>query len=214
MAEIAAASAPAEGQGRQTYLVDRRFQLKYALLMAGAGVLVALLFGFWVYQVHLQATQLVQMDPETRVLVRNGERLLLYSFIAISALMALALALLGVVMTHRVAGPIFVIGHYMTVLAQGRYPRMRTLRKQDELRSFFQVFLSAVAALKTREARHAAVLEDVAARIRAALPRAPELAPALDWLEQAARERRLALSVDDSEPTPLYVAAPTGGASH
>jgi len=207
---IAAASAPVAGHHRRAYLVDRRFQLKYALLMAGAGVVLALLFGFWVYQVHVQAMELVPLDAETRALVAHGDRLLLLVLLGISALMAVALALLGIVMTHRVAGPIFVMGHYMTVLGQGRYPRMRTLRKADELRGFFQIFLSAVGAMKTREARHAALLEDVAARLRAAAPRAPELQAAAEALEEAARERRQALSVDDPEPTPLYIPAPAG----
>jgi len=121
--------------------------------------------------------------------------------------MALALGLLGVVVTHRVAGPVYVMSHYMTVLATGRYPRMRTLRRGDELKRFFQVFIHAVDAVKAREARHAAVLEDAVDRMRSALARAPELAPAIEALAAAARERRLALQADDPEPTPMYVPA-------
>ena len=39
----------------------------------------------------------------------------------------------------------------------------------------------------------------------------PELVPAIELLTAAVRERRLALSADDSEPTPLAVAAPHQG---
>jgi hypothetical protein len=201
----AAARAPAAAHGRRSYLVDRGFQVKYALLLGGAGVLLAAVFGFWLYQAHVQATQLVPLDPEIRALVDRSDRELLVAFAGIAALMGLALAFVGVVITHRVAGPVFVMGHYMTVLSQGRYPRMRTLRRSDELRRFFLVFLEAVDAMKKRDAAHAVALEDAVERMRAALPRVPELGPAIDALEAAARERRRALHADDPEPTPIYV---------
>jgi len=206
MAEAsAAARAPAAAHGRRSYLVDRGFQLKYALLLAGAGVLLSIVFGFWLYQAHVQAIQLVPLDAELRALVDRSDRELLTAFAGIAALMGLALAFVGVVITHRVAGPVFVMGHYMTVLSEGRYPRMRTLRRSDELRRFFLVFLQAVEAMKQRETAHAAVLEDAVERMRGAASRAPELVPAMEALAAAARERRRALQLDDPEPTPLYV---------
>jgi hypothetical protein len=206
MAEAsAAARAPAAAHGRRSYLVDRGFQLKYALTLAGAGVLLSIVFGFWLYQAHVQAIQLVPLDEELRGLVDRSDRELLTAFAGISALMGLALAFVGVVITHRVAGPVFVMGHYMTVLSQGRYPRMRTLRRSDELRRFFLVFLNAVDAMKQRDAAHTVVLEEAVEKMRAAVPRAPELAPVIEALAAAARERRAALQLDDPEPTPLYV---------
>ena len=97
------------------------------------------------------------------------------------------------------------MGHYMSVLAQGRFPRMRTLRQRDELKGFFQTFIEAVSALKLREARHATVLEEAVERMRAASSRAPELVPAIEALEGAARERRQALAADDPELTPMFI---------
>jgi len=193
---------------RRQYLVDRGFQLKYALLMAAAGLLVAGVFGLWILQAHAQATALLGPDPETRALVERSDRLLLGAFAAIALLLAAALGLLGVVITHRVAGPVFVLGHYLGVLAEGRYPRMRTLRRSDELKGFFRAFLDAVEAMKVREARHTAVLEDAIRRMREAAQAAPELAPAIEALEKAARERRAALAQDDLELTPIAVPAP------
>jgi len=209
MVEGHAASGPIHH--RRRFLLDRGFQLKYALLMAAAGLAVAVVFGLWLHQAHQQAIALLSPDAETVALIQRSDGLLLGSFAAISLLLAAALGLFGVVITHRVAGPVFVMGHYLTVLAQGRFPRMRTLRRSDELKAFFRVFIEAVEAMKTREARHAAVLEDALARMRAASARAPELVPAIELLTAAVRERRLALSADDSEPTPLAVAAPHQG---
>jgi hypothetical protein len=204
----AAAGACDAGHHRRQFLVDRGFQAKYALLFAGAGLVVALVFGLWLHQVHVQATALLAPDAETRALVERSDRILLAAFAAIAVLLAAALGLLGVVVTHRVAGPVFVMGHYLRVLAEGRFPRMRTLRRSDELKEFFRTFLEAIEAMKAREARHAAVLEDAVQRMRDAERRAPELAPAIEALEAAIRERRLALAADDPELTPIAVPAP------
>lgn len=208
MAEASAAPAAKSEGHRRRYLVDRGFQLKYAVLMALSGVVVAAVFGLWLHQAHAQATALLAPDAETRALVERSDRLLLVAFAAIAALLAAALGLLGVVITHRVAGPVFVMGHYLQVLAQGRFPRMRTLRRSDELKNFFRIFIDAVDAMKIREAKHAAVLEDAVQRMRAAGGRSPELAPAIEALAAAARERRAALAQDDLELTPMAVPRP------
>lgn len=212
MVESAARGAPAAtSRPRRRYLLDRGFQLKYALLMAAAGLVVALAFGLWLHQAHVQATALLAQDPETQALIARSDRLLLGAFVAIAVLLAAALFLLGVVVTHRVAGPVFVMGHYLAVMAQGRFPRMRALRRGDELKGLFRTFSDAVEALKAREARQVEALEDALQRMRAAAGRAPELAPAIEALAAAAAERRAALSADP-DPTPVAVPAPGQGA--
>jgi hypothetical protein len=52
------------------------------------------------------------------------------------------------------------------------------------------------------------VLEDAVQRMRDAERRAPELAPAIDALEAAIRDRRLALAADDPDLTPMAVPVP------
>jgi hypothetical protein len=199
---------PSATAPRRRVLIDRGFQLKYALFMAAAGLLVAAIFGLWLHQAHAQAIALLRPDDRTRVLIEQSDRLLLAAFAAIALLLAAALGLLGVVITHRVAGPVFVMGHYLTVLSQGRFPRMRTLRRSDELKAFFRVFIDAVEAMKKREARHVAMLEEALVRVRAAAARAPDLQAAAQALDAAVMERRLALAADDPELTPLAVPAP------
>jgi hypothetical protein len=209
MAEGSAAPVGKSEGHRRHYLLDRGFQLKYAILMACAGLGVAIVFGLWLHQAHAQATALLAPDVETRALVERSDRLLLGAFGLIAILLAAALGLLGVVITHRVAGPVFVMGHYLEVLAEGRFPRMRTLRRSDELRTFFKTFIEAVDKIKMREARHAALLEEAVQRMRGAVIKHPDLQPAIDALAAAARERRAALAQDDLELTPMAVPAPT-----
>lgn len=201
MAEGTRAPASQPAHHRRTYLIDRGFQLRYALLLAGAGALLALVCGLWLHQAHAQATELLPLDAESRALVARTDRELLGALLGITALMALALGVLGVVITHRVAGPVLVLGRYLQAFGAGRYPPVRALRRGDELQRLFRVFGEGVQALRARELEHADLLEDAAARVRAALPKAPELAPALEALATAARARREALADEPSRPT-------------
>jgi len=199
MAEGSTASAGAPAHHRRTYLVDRGFQLRYALLLAGAGAVLALFCGLWLHQAHVQATELLPLDADARALVERSDRELLGALLGITGLMALALGVLGVIITHRVAGPVLVLGRYLQAFGQGRFPRVRALRRGDELKRLFGVFGDGVEALRAREAAHADLLEQAVARLRVTLPRAPELAAVADQLAEAARQRREALA---DEPAP------------
>lgn len=181
---------------RRIYLVDRSFQLKYILWLIAWGVVVAALFGLWTYQAHQQAVETVVRDPEQRALFESANRQLIWALAGIGALSAAALGLLGFVMTHRVAGPIYVMSHLLNLLAQGRYPSKRGLRKSDELQDFYAQFTDTVRAMRERETERVERLQDAIATMRSALPRAPELAEAIQVLEHEAQSRREALTED------------------
>jgi hypothetical protein len=175
---------------RRTYLIDRPFQLKYILLLAGWGVVMAGLFGLWAWQAHRQAVDLLGSHPEQLALLRVADRTLLWALCGIGALSAAALALLGYLMTHRVAGPVWVLGHALGELAEGRYPARRELRKGDELRSLHERFQLAVEALAVRDRRTLSALEDALERLKPAAAIDPTLQPVVAALESEARARR------------------------
>jgi len=200
-AEAPASPAPGARPKRRVYLVDRRFQLKYTLVLAGAGLLVALVFGLWIWQAHRQSLEMAVTDPTLRAVLEAGDRQLLLVFVGIAVTMSAALGLVGLVLTHHVAGPIYVMSHYLSALAQGRYPRMRPLRRGDELKDFFELFQRAVAAMREREVRHAAASEDAIERMRAASARAPELEGAVRALEAVVRDERDAVGAEPASPS-------------
>jgi HAMP domain-containing protein len=180
----------ARARSRRTYLIDRRFQLKYVLLLAGWGVVLALLFGAWAWQAHEQAAEVLARDPAQLALLAASDRLLRWVLAGIGLLTVLALGLLGFVMTHRVAGPVWVMGHALAELAAGRYPARRGLRRGDELQALHARFHEAVEALAARDRHTLSVLEEAVARLRPAAAADPALAPALEALEAEARARR------------------------
>lgn len=184
--ETAAAQAtePRRKYGRRTFLVDRGFQLKYTLGIVGANFVLSLVFGAMMYRAHQENSALLAVPPEFLPVVASYDRSALYTMAGISAMMAGALGLLGVLFTHRIAGPLFVLGHYVSILAKGRYPVMRPLRKGDELREFFATFQRAVESMKARDRADASAIEDAVRRAEAGDP------SGLEALRTLARERR------------------------
>ena len=72
-------------------------------------------------------------------LERNRLRIL-WVLIGTGLLLVLGLAAYGIKMTHRVAGPLFKVGLYLTKMRAGRYDTVYNLRKGDQLVDFFEHF--------------------------------------------------------------------------
>jgi len=195
-------NAPARVKvGRRNFLVDRSFQLKYTLYMVVVGAAISLLFGAMMYQAHVEATQLIDMPDPLREAVKSQDSTLLWLVMAIAVVMAVALGLFGILITHRVAGPIYVFSHYMNVLGEGRYPMLRPLRKNDELKTFYERFHGAVEAMKDRDRTRGAELKDIAAKLEEAAGKSPDLAaslkPAAETLRAMAGKMLVAAATED-----------------
>src|SRR4051794_5951516 len=187
------ASAPASSKapkfGRRTYVIDRGFQLKYTLLLVVVGAVISSLFGGMMYLAHLDAQRALNPPPQLRDALARADSTLLWLMVAITVMMATAFGLFGILITHRVAGPVFVMSHYMSILAKGRYPLMRSLREQDELKGFFQRFQDAVEALRVREASEADVLTEAVTRLEG-VAQSAEAKAALESVRQIGARKR------------------------
>ncbi len=176
---------------RRTYLIDRGFQLKYTVSLVVAGALISVLFGSLAYlaDVDVQRNLMDELiragggaDPAVVArLLKESASTLLVLISGVALLMALALGLVGVLITHRVAGPIYVISHYVLALSEGRYPNFRPLRKNDELRTFFDRFRSAVEAMRKRELDEVTMIAECVDRLHVTGggPQIKEIAAAL-----------------------------------
>jgi len=77
--------------------------------------------------------------------------------------MSLVLSLVGLLVSHRVAGPMRVLRGQFRRLAEGGFPRWRPLRSHDELRDVFAEFHTTVDALRRREHEELTALESALA---------------------------------------------------
>jgi hypothetical protein len=92
--------------------------------------------------------------------VAAQQRLMLYSVVGGLSLLCIMIGLVGIYITHKVAGPIYKMKLLLRQVGQGKlnFPR-GGLRKGDELQHFFDVFLKMADDLKARQQREVELLD-------------------------------------------------------
>lgn len=79
------------------------------------------------------------------------QQTLLGALVAMLALLVVGVALLGIVFTHKVAGPIFKMRRLLGEVGAGKLIVRERLRRGDELQDFFETFERMVDALRHRQ---------------------------------------------------------------
>lgn len=180
---------------RRTYLVDRNFQLRYAILTAVAAALVAVPLGLWLRESHALAMASGALSYAALKLSEANFRFLFTLFVGVAALAVVGMGAVGVRLSHRVAGPAMLMRRHLTALAQGRYPSIRPLRKRDELNELFVTMANAVEQVRRRDVDQLELIEESLDVMTGAVGRVPELVPVIARLQAAAEDRRAALDL-------------------
>jgi hypothetical protein len=163
--DTAANPVPDPRARRRTFLVDRSFQLKWTFIIVAVGVVISAGLGYFIVRLNLTNTDLLELDAVYADKVSEFDAMAIYYLIGFVVVMALALFTWGIFMTHRVAGPIFIISRYLGQLGQGQIPQTRPLRKGDDLREFFDTFSSMIAGFRERNLAEAALLAKASAEL-------------------------------------------------
>ena len=159
-----------EAYTRRQVLVDRRFQLRYAVGLALGGASLCAAFGGAVWLALHQARE--TLGPESQATLHGTEVTVLVLTAFMAVVMSLVLSLVGLLVSHRVAGPMRVLRGQLRQLADGRFPRWRPLRSHDELRDVFAEFHATVDSLRRREHEELAAVESLLATGSGGDPRA------------------------------------------
>ena len=117
--------------------------------------------------------------------IRQRQDTLLLTIFGGLVLLVIAVGLGGIVVTHRVAGPIFKMKRQIRSLGDGNLEKPDRLRRGDELVDFFQTFNDAVDQLRARQEAHIAVLGSAVAELEQNHPVASRLQKLKDELQQA-----------------------------
>lgn len=80
-----------------------------------------------------------------------GRKRILWVLIGTGLLLMFGLAIYGIKMTHKVAGPLFKVTLYLAKMRDGRYDKVWNLRKGDQLIDFYEHFKAAHAGIVTME---------------------------------------------------------------
>ncbi|MBN1962478.1 MAG: hypothetical protein JW841_16205 [Deltaproteobacteria bacterium] len=151
-------------------IIDARFQWKYTLIITALGVGITAIMGAFLYRAHADNTRLLELEGNLLLQqqVMRGDQIFLLYIVVLVIVMTVALAFWGLVVTHRVSGPLHVIARYLNQLADGRYPDLRPLRKHDELQDFFATFEDAVNRLKNKDIVNLQSIDEAIAAVKKA----------------------------------------------
>lgn len=193
----AAGEASATGHPKRyvrNYLLDTGLQLRLASYLVAVAVTLSIGLGWLLWSAYRETSRVIALgEPDVgdsiAQALANEDRWRM--FLVAAALSAVLLCLLAasVVITHRIAGPAFVIGRTCRQVAEGNLARPRPLRNHDLLVDLADDVAGMVDALRDRDERE----RDAVARAAAALrdPAAPPAAraAAADELEGIAAEK-------------------------
>ena len=184
----------------RNYLLNLRYQLKYTLTIVGISLVLTGGLGWAVMSKAHEATrnqqeasrvvQVRAMDPTDELaqqlkvqfekndaVFEHNEKIMRVELIGFGLLLIIVLSIYGIVITHKVAGPLYKVTLHLDKIRDGKLGVVYNLRKGDELVDFFEHFKAAHDSLRTRTQQDIALLDRAIAALgdRGAQPLADEL---------------------------------------
>jgi hypothetical protein len=167
------ATKPAYKRSWKNYLLNLRYQLKYTLTIVGISLVLTGGLGYVVISKAHEASRVVQvraMDPTDELAQQlvaqfaRNDKIMMIVLISFGVLLCLVLTAYGIVITHKVAGPLYKVTMHLDKMKDGKLSQVWPLRKGDELVEFFEHFKAAHDALRARTEEDIRILDEAIAQ--------------------------------------------------
>jgi len=187
------------------YLLDKKLQLRYILLVTILSGVISGSLGYLIYQQRHAASSAIEGDlaaltaddktyKELQEVVaadyRADDRALMYKMVGVGVGLVVILSLYLLIMTHKVAGPLYKVSLYFDKMKEGRLGKVTALRDGDMLQDFYGNFREMHDAVRKRAQEHVITLEGSATALRAKAGDNAKLAEALDALDKHITQRK------------------------
>jgi hypothetical protein len=178
----------------RNYLLNSSYQLRFTGVIVVISAILTCGLGYLVMHNAHEASRVVQVramdptDPFAQQLAEQfarGDRVLMMTLIAFGFVLSVVLAAYGIVLTHKVAGPLFKITTHLDKIRDGKLGVVYNLRKGDQLVDFFEHFKEAHDALRQRTEEDIALIDKAIAAVGAS--------PVADELKAARRRKEESL---------------------
>jgi len=150
---------------RRQYVINPRFQWKYVGIGSAVVFGASLLMGVGVYLIQFRESQSRILSPAWTHAQENTLLIALTS-LAFAVVMAVVFGFWSIFVTHRICGPLYVIGQCLDALIAGRFPGRRSLRKKDEFGAVYDHLWQLVDSLKARKQIELDALQEVTSNVR------------------------------------------------
>ncbi len=153
------------------YLLDKKLQLRYVLMVTILSGVIAGSLGYLIYQQRHIASASIEQDiagltkddkdddfqrqvaglqRQVAAELEATDRVLVYKMAGFGIGLVLILSAYLVIMTHKVAGPLYKVSMYFDRMADGRLGVVTPLRKGDMLQDFYTAFRESHDAMRAR----------------------------------------------------------------
>jgi hypothetical protein len=183
----------------KNYLIDVGLQLRYTATIVIVAVVLTIILGFRIYQATQDTSKVILwtglVDPATaqelQTQFAQSDRTVVWGIIGFGIILVLSIGGVGILLTHKVAGPLYKISSFFGRIRDNRLgPAPAKLRKGDELQNFYLSFRDMHQAIRGRVEDDVRVLEGALTAIEATPEgRAPNLQHALDELRQLRKRK-------------------------
>ena len=192
------------------YLLDKSLQLRYVLLVTILSAVIAGALGYMIYDQRRTASESIERDlkvltshTDFQEQVASGleadDHMLVYKMVAVGVGLVLILSAYLIIMTHKVAGPLFKVSMYFDRMADGRLGTVTPLRHGDMLQDFFHDFKAMHESVRGKAVEDVETMERALAALRSArgevsVAGRAELDSVLDALEAHIVQRKKQLA--------------------
>ncbi len=193
------AAAPAQPKRYvRNYLLDTGLQLRLASYLLAVALALSLGLGWLLWSAYRETSRVIALgEPDVGDSIAQAlageDRWRMFLLAAALSVVLVCLLLASIVITHRIAGPAFVIGRTARQLADGSLAPSRPLRSHDLLVDLADDVAGMVDALRDREERERERTSRAAATLRDPASTPSDRALALEDLERMAAEKEARL---------------------
>lgn len=182
----------------RNYLLDTGLQLRLASYLLGVAVALSLGLGWLLWSAYRETSRVIALgEPDVGESIAQAlaseDRWRMFLIAAALSAVLLSLLLASVVITHRIAGPAFVIARTCRQVADGSLAPPRPLRSHDLLVDLADDVAAMVDALRDRDDRERERMIRAAATLRDPSSSTAACAAALEDLERMASEKEARL---------------------
>jgi hypothetical protein len=187
------------------YLLNRGLQLRYILLVTILSGIISGSLGYLIYQQRHAASESIERDlaaltqddaslrgfqEQVAAGMAAEDRALVYKMVGVGVGLVVILSLYLLIMTHKVAGPLYKVSLYFDKMGEGRLGNVWGLRKGDMLQDFFGNFKEMHEAVRTRAQSDVITMESAVTALRAKAAGNAALTAELDTLDKHLAQRK------------------------
>ncbi|HUJ63772.1 MAG TPA: hypothetical protein VLX92_34970 [Kofleriaceae bacterium] len=198
-------SRPVYKRKLSNYLLDKKLQLRYVLLVTILSGLISGALGYMIYHQSRMASESLENglaaltegdsswdDVQAHAVadLDSSDRALIYTMVGVGIGLVVILSAYLVIMTHKVAGPLYKVSMYFERMADGRLGNVTPLRHGDMLQDFYGNFREMHESVRTRLQSDLITMESAATALRTKAGGDARLADVLDALDKHVTHRK------------------------